>query len=264
MADNSKIAWTDHTFNPWMGCFKVSAGCKHCYAETLTTNRMGLDVFGSDTSKRRRTSAQLWNRPRRWNREAEERGEPFKVFCASLADVFEDAPGPNEWRSDLWDVIRECQWLDFQILTKRPERIADCLPDDWGEGYRNVWLGTSIEDRRVVERAQHLTAAPAIVHFISYEPAIGPVFPELDLTGIEWLICGGESGPGFRPMDLAWAHEARRRCAEVGTAFFFKQISAYRNEQGADALGEVLHGFPQSWDRAAQLTLGAQTLGGEG
>lgn len=280
MAENSKIAWTDHTFNPWMGCQKVSAGCKHCYADTLTSGRMGLDVFGAK-GKRQRTKGP-WTKAPKWNREAEAAGIPAKVFCASLADVFEDAPGPNEWRADVWALVRETPWLDWQLLTKRPENIAAMLPADWGEGYPNVWLGTSIEDRRVVDRARVLAAVPAIVHFISYEPAIGPVFalgtsdadwgnlwptvdggtevtddPELNLDGIEWLICGGESGPGYRAMDLQWAHDARHRCELAGVAFFFKQISAPRNEQGADALGEIIREFPASWDRSGAVSIDA-------
>jgi protein gp37 len=277
MAKNSKIAWTDHTFNPWLGCQHWSKGCDHCYADTLM-NRMGLDVFGG-RSKRQRTKGP-WVEVPRWNRSAERVEKPAKVFCASLADVFEDAPGPNEWRPEAWDLIRACPWLDFQLLTKRPENIAAMLPEDWGEGWPNVWLGTSIEDREVVFRARILAQVPAFVRFISYEPAIGPVFPdgsirggddgeagpswrvwsdgyngpELDLDGIGWLICGGESGPGFRPMGLRWAQDAHEACRNTGTPFFFKQIAAYRNEQRADALGQVIREFPASWDRAG-LTL---------
>jgi protein gp37 len=276
VADSSNISWTDHTFNPWVGCQRVSQGCVHCYAETLLTKRQGRDVWGSK-DKRQRTTAPIWRRPARWNREAAEARRPFRVFCSSLADVFEDAPGPNEWREDVWAIIRATPWLDYQLLTKRPENIAAMLPADWGEGWPNVWLGTSIEDRRVVERARVLAAVPAIVHFISYEPAIGPVFyddvvagtsqgmwsdekawppanNELDLTGIEWLIAGGESGPGHRPMDLEWAHVARLRCEAAGVAFWFKQVSGARPGGGEDALGQVYHAFPAAWDRADLAT----------
>lgn len=297
MADNSNISWTTHTFNPWVGCQRVSQGCVHCYAETLLTKRQGRDVWGSK-DKRQRTSTPIWRRPARWNREAAELRTPYRVFCSSLADVFEDAPGPNEWRPDVWSIIRATPWLDYQLLTKRPENIAGMLPPDWGDGWPNVWLGTSIEDRRVVERARVLAAVPAIVRFISYEPAIGPVFfdgeymepgtgarygcwtddegswevghggmtpaedtrymhnelPELDLDGIHWLIAGGESGPGHRPMDLQWAQDARQACENAGVAFFFKQVSGGRPGQGEDALGEVFHNFPPNWDRADLAT----------
>jgi protein gp37 len=261
MADKTLIAWTDHTLNPWMGCFKVSQGCTNCYADALTSGRMGLDVFGHDTSKRQRTSAALWNRPRRWERDALQgelgaRGKgPHMVFCASLADVFEDAPGPNEWRKDLWQLIHDTPYLDWQLLTKRPENIARMLPDTWGDnqwGYwPNVWLGTSIEDNRVAERGPILTAVPAVIHFVSYEPAIGPL-DELDLDGIEWMIVGGESGPGYRKMDLEWAKDMRRRCEQAGVAFFFKQNHGARTEMGIDALGEIVRHYPEAWDRTAK------------
>jgi protein gp37 len=273
MAENSNIAWTDHTFNPWMGCAKVSQGCKHCYAETLIQNRMGRDLFGS-VDKRSRTGKSTWAKVPTWNHVAALERTPRKVFCASLADVFEDAPVPNETRDDVWALIRACPWLDFQLLTKRPENIAAMLPADWGRGYPNVWLGTSIEDRRVTDRARLLAGIPAFLRFISYEPAIGPVFydaedpcegttvpswrgysdgeqlPELDLTGIDWLIVGGESGADRREMNLGWAQDARHACSEAGTAFFFKQVSAARPGQGVDALGRTFHQFPISWDRA--------------
>lgn len=278
MADNSNISWTDHTFNPWVGCQRVSQGCVHCYAETLLTKRQNRDVWGAK-DKRQRTGDGIWRKPARWNREAAERRAPFRVFCSSLADVFEDAPGPNEWRPDVWAIIRSTPWLDWQLLTKRPENIVGMLPEDWEHGWPNVWLGTSIEDRHVVDRARMLAGVPAFSRFISYEPAIGPVFfddfdevlsdgerigfwsdvgnsidPELDLAGIDWLIAGGESGPGFRPMELDWALDAKMECDRGHTAFFFKQISAGRPGQGEDALGAVEHNFPPSWDRADLAT----------
>jgi protein gp37 len=252
VSDRTLIGWTDHTFNPWIGCQRVSQGCVHCYAETLT-KRFGQDVFGGK-SKRRRTSEQYWRGPLRWNRRAEERQQPAMVFCASEADVFEDAPGPNEWRADVWALIRRTGWLDWQLLTKRPENVARMLPDDWGSGWPNVWLGTSIEDNRVAERAAVLASTPAWVHFVSYEPAIGPG-DAIPLDGVDWLICGGESGAGHRPMDLRWAHGIRARCDAAGVAFFFKQISGPRTEMGVDALGEIVREYPRSWDRRAQLEL---------
>jgi protein gp37 len=213
---------------------------------------MGLDVFGADTSKRRRTSKQLWRKPIRWNSEAEDKGVPERVFCASLADVFEDAPGPNEWRSELWDLVRSTPWLDWQLLTKRPENIARMLPDDWDQnefGYwPSVWLGTSCEDNRVADRVPILTAVPAVVHFISYEPAIGPG-DQISLEHIEWTIVGGESGPGYRPMDLRWAHDMWDRCKAAGVAFFFKQSAAFRTEMGIDALGEIVREYPAGYRR---------------
>lgn len=248
MGYTTAIAWTDHTFNPWMGCHKVSAGCKHCYAETLVKNRMGLPGIWGPEGIRQRTKTP-WRKVEGWNSEARAEGRPHRVFCASLADVFEDEAGPNAWRDDVWDLIRDCTWLDFQILTKRPENIKRMLPDDWGSGWPNVWLGTSIEDNRVAWRGRVLTAVPAIVHFVSYEPAIGPL-DRLPLDHIEWVIVGGESGPGYRPMDLAWARDMRRRCDATGTYYFFKQDAAPRTEMGIDALGEIVREWPPGWDRA--------------
>ena len=251
MGDQTAIAWTDRTWNPWMGCQRVSQGCIHCYAETLTKTRMKIEVFGS-TGLRRRTGKAVWARPRTWNRNAAAQHRPERVFCASLADVFEDAPGPNEWREEVWQVIRKAPWLDFQLLTKRPENIAKMLPDDWADnvfGYwPNVWLGTSIEDNRVAERAPVLTGVPAIVHFVSYEPAIGPA-DEMPLEGLEWVIFGGESGPGFRPMKLEWAQDMWDRCKQEEVAFFYKQSAAFRTETGIRALGRIVREYPNAWDR---------------
>jgi protein gp37 len=213
---------------------------------------MQLDVFGPDTAKRRRTSYKYWRQPAQWSRAARERGVPYRVFCASLADVFEDAPELAPWREQLWEVIRRTAWLDWLILTKRPENIASMLPDSWGYnrwGYwPNVWLGTSIEHNQTAERSSILTAVPAHTHFISYEPAIGPG-DEIPLEGIEWMIVGGESGPGYRVMDLDWAHQMRARCRGAQVAYFFKQGSGIRTEMHIDALGSIVREYPKSWDR---------------
>lgn len=250
MADKTGIAWTDHTWNPWLGCFKVSQGCKHCYADTLTSGRMGLDVFGPDLTKRKRTGKQVWSNPRKWDREALEARTPARTFCASLADFFEDAPGPNAWRPDAWRVIRSTPWLDWQLLTKRPELLSRMLPDDWGDGYPNVWLGTSIESNEVQERSIKLVSVPAVVHFISYEPALAPI-DQVSLFDIEWIIVGGESGPGYRPMDFDWVRDVRRRCEMLDIAFFFKQSAAIRTEMGIKLDGEIVRNYPAGWNREA-------------
>jgi protein gp37 len=247
MAEKSIIAWTDNTFNPWMGCHKVSAGCKHCYAETLTKGRMGRPGLWGANGTRARTGKAIWAKPYAWNRQAEKEQRRIRVFVASLADVFETHPAQQaemqEWRDDLWALIRECPNLDFQLLTKRPENIESMLPADWAGGYDNVWLGTSIEDNRVAYRGEILTQIPAIVHFVSYEPAIGSL-DDLDLLHIEWLIVGGESGPGHRKLDLGWCYDIKARCAAHKTAFFFKQDSGHRTEMRIDALGEIFRDYP--------------------
>lgn len=241
MSEKTIIAWTDHTFNPWMGCEKVSDGCKNCYALTLTKNRMGLDLWGK--SAERQVTKGPWQNVRKWNRDAEKDGVQRRVFCASLCDIFEDHPTANATRPRLWDLVRECTSLDWQILTKRPHRIVDNLPADWDAGWNHVWLGTSVEDMRVADRVDHLRNIPAAVRFISYEPAIGPL-DDLDLTGIDWVIYGGESGAGYRQEDKNWARVMHRKCSENGTAFFHKQSSGYRTEMGIELDGRIIREYP--------------------
>ena len=167
MAENSKIEWTDHTFNPWVGCTKVSAACDHCYAEAWA-KRTGQSQLWSGA--RRRTSETNWRQPLKWNREAAAARVQRKVFCASLADVFDNQAEP-QWREDLWALIQDTPNLDWQLLTKRPQNIAKMLPDDWGGGYGNVWLGTTVENEtEAARRIPHLLAVPAVVRFLSVEP----------------------------------------------------------------------------------------------
>lgn len=166
------------------------------------------------------------------------------VFCGSLFDWAEDHPTVDETRPRLWDLIRRTPMLHWQMLTKRPERIPRLLPPDWGQdGYANVWLGTSIEDMRVAKRADFLREIPAVVRFISYEPALGPL-DDLNLRGIDWVIVGGESGPGYRIMDHGWARAMRTKCETEGVTFFFKQSSAIRTEMGIQLDGEIVRKFP--------------------
>lgn len=241
MAGQTLIAWTDHTFNPWMGCTKVSDGCKNCYAETLTKNRMGIRVWGPNSQ--RQVTKSPWKNVQAWNRAARADGVVRKVFCASLCDVFEDHPTANDTRPRLWQTIRESESLIFQVLTKRSHRIADNLPDDWADGYHNVWLGVSVEDMRVASRVDDLRDIPAAVRFISYEPALGPL-NDLDISGIDWVIYGGESGPGYRQEDKQWARDMRDKCSKNGTAFFHKQSAAYRTEIGITLDGKIIRDYP--------------------
>lgn len=254
MAENSNISWTDHTHNPVMGCMKVSPGCKNCYAEKLITNRMGKPNLWGPNSERQITSQSNWRKPLLWNKQAIAEGRRFRVFCASLADVFEDHPTWNDIaRPRLFDLIKQTPMLDWQLLTKRPENIARFLPPDWAQGYPNVWLGTSIERIDYCSRADLLRAVPAAVRFISYEPALGPIHSALNLEGIDWLIYGGESGPGFRPDDTQWARDIRDACARSGTAFFYKQTSSFKPGQGGTLDGVVHHEWPTP--RAPAFTL---------
>jgi len=247
MSEQTIIAWTDHTFNAWMGCTKVSAGCANCYAEKLTKNRMGLSLWGDKAN--RQVTKTPWNNVVDWQESAAS-GNPgllangkHLVFTGSLMDWAEDRPDLIAPRDRMWSTIRSCPDLWFQLLTKRPQNIRKFLPPDWGDGYANVWLGTSIEDMRVAERVDHLRDIPATVRFISYEPALGSL-NDLDITGIDWIIYGGESGPGYRPEDKAWAREMEIKCAATGTAFFHKQSAAYRTEIGIELDGRIVRNFP--------------------
>lgn len=241
---NTRISWADHTFNPWMGCTRVSAGCTHCYAEKFVVKRLGKPLWGPG-SARHVTGAANWAKPRRWHRQAEAAGRRQRVFCASLADVFEDHPDLAAPRARLWDLIAATPALDWQLLTKRPENIAGLLPADWRDGWPHVWLGVSIEDMRVADRAAVLAAVPARVRYLSYEPALGPL-DDLSLDGIDWVIYGAESGPHRRPEDKAWARRMRVRCADLGIAFWHKQSSDRYPGQGVELDGQLIHEWPAS------------------
>jgi protein gp37 len=240
MGERSGIEWTDSTFNPWTGCTKirrrgdVPSACDFCYAEKWA-KRSGQVEWGN--YPRRRTTDAYWRAPLKWNGQArsfqDEHRRRQRVFCASLADVFDNQVDPG-WRSDLFDLIRACDELDWQLLTKRPQNIRKMLPPDWGNGYPNVWLGTTAEDAIAYrQRASHLLKVPAAIHFVSYEPAIGPL-GRLDVEGLrpDWLIIGGESGVRsdlIRPTEPKWARDAIAACRRLGVAPFLKQWGTYRN-----------------------------------
>ncbi len=262
MAEKSLIAWTDNTFNAWMGCARVSAGCLNCYAEKLVTGRMGRAGLWGVNGDRQKTKGP-WNDVARWNVMAADPaaprvmgpGFPFLVFLGSLMDWAEDRPDLEPIRAEMWKLIRQSKNLHFQMLTKRPQNIEKLLPPDWGDGYENVWLGTTIEDMRVASRADILRKIPARIRFISYEPALGPL-DDLDLTGIHWVIYGGESGPGFRPEDKEWARVMHRKCGEADVAFFHKQSNGIRTEMGIQLDGVIVRQFPEQhfmdWPKAAE------------
>ena len=206
MGTNSEVGWTNHTWNGWIACHKVSEGCAHCYMYRQS------GFYSFNPSQVRRTKDPTFYAPLKWK-------EPALVFTCSWSDFFIDEA--DKWRDDAWDVIRQTPHLTYQILTKRPERIADHLPDDWGEnGYPNVWLGTSVELNKYRSRIEHLVKVPAPIHFLSLEPLLGPI----DLiqsfnwspghwesygARIDWIIVGGESGKGGRLMDASWVKELR-------------------------------------------------------
>jgi protein gp37 len=225
MSDQTTIAWTEATWNPWMGCTKVSAGCDNCYM--FREQRQ----YGNDPELVRRSKTKFAD-PLKWK-------EPRRIFTCSWSDWFhKDA---DAWRAEAWAIIKATPQHTYQILTKRPGRIARHLPADWGAGYPNVWLGVSIESQEQIHRLWQLLAVPASIRWASCEPllgpltiadAVGPLHTANLLRGLDWLVVGGESGPDGvrREMDLEWAALLQRECRDAGTAFFFKQRSARRSE----------------------------------
>jgi protein gp37 len=272
MGENSGIQWTTHTFNPWVGCQRVSPGCTNCYAESYD-KRVGGGVDPKDgkkklrwgpTAPRVRTAVSNWRKPLAWDKAAREAGRRDRVFCSSLADVFEDRPELVDWREDLFGLIASTPSLDWLLLTKRPENIARLWPkamaEPGGKGWLacpapgayswpNVWLGTTVEDQqRANERIPELVKVPAVVHFLSCEPLLDAVSLAPFLSWetfmqhvhkhgpsgqwsidsarkpIDWIIIGGESGPGARAFSIDWARLLVKQAGDAGAAPFVKQL----------------------------------------
>jgi len=248
MAETS-IEWTDFTFNAWIGCAKVSPGCQNCYAAQMAHHRSNWGAIWGIKGTRVRTSANTWRNPIKWNREAEHMGKRARVFCSSLADVFEDRRDLIPFRKDLFELIKITPWLDWLLLTKRPENIERLLPQGWHDGWENVWLGTSAEDQERYDlRVNKLLAVKAKIHFISAEPLLGPITLSHSVRdGLDWIIVGGESGSRFREMDLDWARKLRDDASKRGITFFFKQHSAYRPKTKGKLLdGKMHHKWPDN------------------
>jgi protein gp37 len=268
MAKDSKIEWTHHTFNPWWGCVKVSPGCKFCYAETWA-KRVGQKVWGIN-APRRPLSDGYWKQPLAWNSEAEKAGTRARVFCASMADVFEDRRELDIHRDRLWKLIQATPMLDWLLLTKRPEKVARLAPygNDWPA---NVWLGTTAENQRWLEkRMAALSVIPAKVLFLSCEPLLGP----LDFSSwstavnrrkprmVDWIIAGGESGHHARPMNPEWLSGIRDQCVEMGVRFHFKQWGNWRPATPSQVNGyksKVL--FIASGDKIVVANMGKKVAG---
>jgi protein gp37 len=277
MAESTGIGWTDHTANFWWGCQRVSPGCEHCYAETLAVVRRRLPVWGPPSTTERQRKKGVWSDVVKWNAAARREGVRRRVFVSSMADVFEAHPMVVPWRAEALDLLALCDGLDVQLLTKRPENIRKMVPTAWLESWpAHVWVGTTVEDqRRANERIPHLLNVPARVRFLSCEPLLEavdldpplcpycpgeivegehgpwcvrcdspPVFGNwLDACadekqrGINWVIVGGESGPGARPFDLAWARSIVAQCDAAGVPAFVKQLGA----QPVDSAKAAVH-----------------------
>lgn len=262
MGENSAIAWTDHTFNPWIGCQKVSDACDNCYAETWDKRFKG-ERWGPH-AVRTRTADANWRKPFKWNKDARVSSERQRVFCASLSDWLDNHKSIlPQWRNDLFYMIDATPNLDWLLLTKRPHNYRQFAPRYWSPYPKNVWLGTTVEGQKAAEqRLWDLCQCLGKIKFISYEPALGPLdltcvkTPEFGetfnaLTGelstggfvgrIGWVIAGGESGPNYRPSDPDWFRSLRDQCIAHDVPFLFKQYGG-KTRKEIDAKGRELDG----------------------
>jgi len=227
MAGESNIEWTERTWNPVTGCIKVSQGCKHCYAERMAKRLKAMGSARYTNGFKVTLHHDLLDVPKRWR-------QPSTIFVNSMSDLFQEDV-PEDFIGAVFDTMRQCPQHTFQILTKRAERLRELAPRlTWPS---NVWMGVSVEDRRVVARIADLQRVPAAVRFLSCEPLIGPL-DELPLDGIHWVIVGGESGPKARPMQPEWVESIFRQCRAAHVPFFFKQWGGVRK----DLTGRTLHG----------------------
>jgi protein gp37 len=234
MATNSKIEWTEVTWNPVTGCTKVSQGCKHCYAERMAKRLQAMGAPRYANGFKVTLHEDLIDRPRGWR-------QPRTVFVNSMSDLFQDAV-PIDLLCRLFKTMEDCPQHTFQVLTKRSERLLAVAGElTWPP---NVWMGVSVEDRHVLDRVHHLAQVPAAVRFLSCEPLLGPL-DALPLAGIHWVIVGGESGPGARPMRQEWATSILEQCRAAGIAFFFKQWGGVRKDRtGRELLGRLYDEMP--------------------
>jgi protein gp37 len=235
---NSKIGWTHHTWNPWWGCHKVSAACLHCYIGQIM-RRSGHEPFQGPM----RTKTP-WKTPFTWNSQATESGNRLRIFTCSMSDFFHPAADP--WREEAWAIIQACENLDWLILTKRPELIRDRLPRDWGIGYRNVWLGTTIEDQTQITRLDILSKIPAAIRFVSAEPLLGPIRFGRRINHLDWVITGCERAAKAkrRVMSDDWVRSVRDECDSAEVALYHKQ---YYNGSKLVFDGQVDGEVRQAW-----------------
>jgi protein gp37 len=238
MADATSIEWTDATWNPVTGCTKISPGCDHCYAERFSERFRGTHGHPFETGFDLTLRPERLEQPLQWQR-------PRMIFVNSMSDLFHKEI-PKEFIGRVFDTMEAASWHTFQVLTKRSSLMRDFLRKRYGtrRGPFHVWFGVSIEDGTKTSRIRHLREAPAGVRFLSIEPLIGPI-GKLDLTGIDWVIVGGESGPGARPMKEEWVLDVRDQCQARGVAFFFKQWGGRTPRTGGRLLdGEEWSQFP--------------------
>jgi protein gp37 len=240
MADGSAIEWTDATWNPVTGCNKVSRGCDNCYAERFSERFRGVPGHPFSTGFDLTLRPERLDQPLKWRR-------PRMIFVNSMSDLFHKDV-PIAYIDRVFDAMESANWHVFQVLTKRSSLMRDYLRRRYGSdrGPQHIWCGVSVEDATGAARIAHLRAAPAGVRFLSIEPLIGAV-GAIDLTGIDWVIVGGESGPGARPVGLDWVREIRDQCLAQNVAFFFKQWGGFRpKSHGRELDGREWSEFPAS------------------
>ncbi len=231
MSVRSSIEWTESTWNPVTGCTKVSPGCKHCYAERMALRLQAMGLPNYVNGFRLTMHEHMLEHPLNWKR-------PQMVFVNSMSDLFhQDVPW--EFIQKVFDIMRRASWHTFQVLTKRSTRLLELNPEiDWPV---NVWMGVSVENKDYLFRIDHLRRTDAQIKFLSLEPLLGPL-PYLDLRGIDWVIVGGESGPGARPIKKDWVLDIRDQCLAAGVPFFFKQWGGFKRKSA----GRLLEG--RTWD----------------
>lgn len=232
MATNSPIEWTDATWNPVTGCDKISPGCKHCYAERMANRLQAARNPSYENGFELTLQPRMLNRPIEWKK-------PKNIFVNSMSDLFHDDV-PLEYIRQVFDVMNRADWHQYQVLTKRAERLQELSGRlNWAP---NIWMGVSVENEKYLYRIDHLRQTGAQVKFLSLEPLLGPLH-DMDLRGIDWAIVGGESGPGARPVDPAWITDIRDQCLKSGVAFFFKQWGGVQKKK----TGRELEG--RTWDQ---------------
>ena len=239
MADGSAIEWTDATWNPVTGCTKISRGCDNCYAERFSERFRGVPGHPFTTGFDLTLRPERLEQPLRWPR-------PRMIFVNSMSDLFHKGI-PRTYVDKVFDTMERATWHTFQVLTKRSSLMRDYLKARYGNasGPVHIWCGVSVEDGTARTRIAHLRDAPAGVRFLSVEPLLGPI-GGIEFEGIDWVIAGGESGPGARPVNVEWVQEIRDQCLQQGVAFFFKQWGGLRPKSGGRLLdGVEWNGFPK-------------------
>jgi protein gp37 len=239
MATTSPIEWTEATWNPVTGCDKVSPGCAHCYAERMANRLQAMGQRNYAGGFELTLQPQMLEAPLRWRR-------PRRIFVNSMSDLFH-VQVPDAFIRHVFNVMVRAHWHEYQVLTKRSERLLELAPDmPWAP---HIWMGVSVENRGFVSRIDHLRATGARVKFLSLEPLLGPL-PDLDLRGIDWVIVGGESGPKARPIDPAWVLDIRDQCRSAGVSFFFKQWGGvFKSRTGRELEGRTWDEMPRTNER---------------